>query len=77
MHSMHSSWQRGLDSNTLTIVADVPSDRKSGIQLQTEWRVVGVKGAVLQPGADGLVTWRLQRAPMPRHLRGTWCHRHC
>jgi hypothetical protein len=44
-----------LEGNTLTILADVPSDRKSIIQLQTEWRVVGVKGAILQPDAGGLV----------------------
>ena len=44
-----------LEGNTLTIVADVPSDSKSTIQLQTEWRVVGVKGAILQPDAGGLV----------------------
>ena len=46
-----------------TIVADVPSDRESSIQLQTEWRVVGVTGTTLQPGADGLVRLAFTASP--------------
>jgi glycogen debranching enzyme len=52
-----------LAGNTLTIVADVPSDRESHIQLQTEWRVAGVTGAALQRGADGLVGLAFAASP--------------
>ena len=52
-----------LEGNTLTILADVPSDRKSIIQLQTEWRVVGVKGAVVEPDAGGLVRLAFTTSP--------------
>lgn len=38
-----------LAGNVLTIVADVPSDRESHLQLQTEWEVTKADGARVQP----------------------------
>ena len=38
-----------LEGNVLTIVADVPSDRESHLQLQTEWEVTKADGARVQP----------------------------
>ena len=42
-----------LEGDVLTIEADVPRDRASHIQLQTEWGIVKAEGATAQPAGDG------------------------
>jgi hypothetical protein len=42
-----------LEGNFLTIVADVPSDRESHLQLQTEWEVTKAEGASVWPLGNG------------------------
>lgn len=44
-----------LDGSTLTIAADVPRNRASHLQLQTDWSVVKVDGATAQRAVDRLV----------------------
>jgi len=44
-----------LEGNVLTIVADVPSDRESHLQLQTEWEVTKAEGASVRPLGNGSI----------------------
>jgi hypothetical protein len=56
----------------LTIAADVPMDRESHIQLQTEWEVRASEGGTVQPIADGLVGLTFAASPsasLPEHYR--------
>jgi glycogen debranching enzyme len=43
------------EGKTLTIAADVPTDRASQLHLKTDWPITHVDGATVRPRVDGLV----------------------
>ena len=43
-----------LDDNVLTVVADVPSNRESHLQLRSEWKVVKTEGATMRSIDEGI-----------------------
>jgi glycogen debranching enzyme len=52
-----------LDGDLLTIAADVPRDRASHIQLQTEWGIAKVEGAGAWTVSDGLIDLTFAAVP--------------
>ncbi len=54
-----------LEGNTLTIVADVPRDRATHFELQTDWPVVKAEGATASPSVDGVVELTIAAVPDP------------
>ena len=52
-----------LDGTTLTIAADVPQNRASHLQLETDWILVKAEGAVAQPAGDRLLDLTFAPAP--------------
>lgn len=54
-----------LDGTTLTLAADVPQNRASHLQLQTDWVLVKAEGAVAQAAGDRLVDLTFAAAPEP------------
>jgi len=52
-----------LDGTTLTIAADVPQNRASHLQLQTDWILVKAEGAVAQAAGDRLLDLTFAAAP--------------
>jgi len=44
-----------LEGKTLTIAADVPSDRASHLELQTDWGIAKAEGVTVEPIADGTI----------------------
>jgi glycogen debranching enzyme len=52
-----------LDGTTLTIAADIPQNRASHLQLQTDWILVKAEGADAQAAGDRLVDLTFAAAP--------------